>query len=219
MRTKRSSGFTLVEAILVITIGTVLLASSTVMYRQYRQSVGDTAALQRVIALQAAVESVYAVANGNSYPTLTDLQGAWRSKRPMDFNVSPWGGMSTGTWGGQSGIATDGAAILGGSSTSGNADNTVPDANLGDSGLLYYWTAPASGGVVGAADAAGGASTATYFRNFLVTIVPNSAQLNANGRPSYIFVRGSQPVTESEGGSLGGIVGDGSTTVPDGKLY
>ncbi len=218
MRTKSSPGFTLVEAILVITIGSILLASSTVLYRQYRQSVGDTAGLQRVVALQAAVESVYAVSNSNSYPSLADIQGAWVAKRPSDFNVSPWGGMAAGTWGGVPGIATDGAAVLGGSSNSGNADNTVPDANLGDSGLLYYWTAPASGGVVGAPDAAGGNTTATYFRNYLVTIVPNNAQLNANGRPSYVFVRGSNPIASTEGESLEGVVGD-SSAKPGQKLY
>lgn len=217
MGKQHARGFTLVEAILVITIGTILLASSTVLYRQYRQSVGDTAALQRVVALQATVESIYAV-NKATFPTVSDLQAAWAAKRPTDYNVSPWGGMAAGTWGGTSGIATEGAAIQGGVNDAGNADNTVPDANLGDSGMLYYWTAPTPGGAVGAMDAAGGNSTAVYFRNFLVTIVPNHAQLNANGRPSYVFVRGSTPVPPEEGGGVMGVVGN-STATPSTKLY
>lgn len=215
MRTRQAKGFTLVEAILVITIGTVLLGSSTILYRQYRQSVGDTSGLQRVVALQAAIESMYAVANG-TFPTLPDLQAAWVTKRPTDYNVSPWGGLSMGTWGGQAGIATDGAAVQGGVNTSGNADNSVPDANVGDSGLLYYWTAPASGGLVVTMDAAGGNTASASFRNYLVTIVPNNPVMNGNGRPSYVFVRGSIP--DSAGGDLTGIVGNGNTT-PTTKLY
>ncbi|HEY9854652.1 MAG TPA: type II secretion system protein [Stenomitos sp.] len=215
MRTRRERGFTLVEAILVITIGTILLASGTVLYRQYRQSVGDTAGLQRVIALQSTIETMYAISNA-TYPTLGDLQGAWVAKRPSDYNISPWGGMALGTWGGQAGIATDGAAIKGGSNSSGNSDNSVPDADVGDSGLLYYWTAPASGGVVAAPDAAGGNPTLVYFRNYLVTIVPNNAINNDNGRPSYVFVRGSIP--DTAGGTLTGVVGN-STATPDTKLY
>lgn len=215
MRTRHARGFTLVEAILVITIGSILLASSTVLYRQYRQSVGDSAGLQRVVALQSTIESMYATSNG-TFPTLPDLQAAWVKKRPTDYNISPWGGMSAGTWGGQSGVATDGAAIWGGVNTSGNADNSVPDANAGDGGLLYYWQAPGPGGVVAAEDSAGGNSSLIYYRNYLVTVVPNNAQLNANGRPSYVFVRGSIP--DEAGGTLTGIVGSGTAT-PSTKLY
>jgi len=217
VRTRRERGFTLVEAILVITIGTILLASSTVLYRQYRQSVGDTAGLQRVVALQATVESMYAV-NNATYPSITDLQAAWLKKRPVDYNVSPWGGLAAGTWGGQAGIATDGAAIQGGVNNAGNSDNSVPDANVGDSGMLYYWTAAAVGGPVGAPDAAGGNTSNSDFRNFLVTIVPNNATLNANGRPSYVFVRGSIPVDPTEAEGIQGVVGN-STATPDTKLF
>lgn len=215
MRFRHARGFTLVEAILVITIGTVLLASATVMYRQYRQSVGDTAALQRVVALQATIESLSSVATG-SYPTLGEVQGAWVVKRPTDYNISPWGGMALGKWDGTEGVATGGAAIQGGRNSSGNSDNSVPDANSGDNGLLYYWIAAAPGGVVAAPDAAGGNTTLAYFRNYLVTVVPNNALPNANGKPSYIFVRGSIPDQQRD--ELSGVVGDFVAT-PDTKLY
>lgn len=215
MRTQHARGFTLIEAILVISIGAVLVASGTVLYRQYRQSVGDTAGLQRVIALQAAIESLYSLTNG-VYPSLTDLQGAWVAKRPTDYNVSPWGGLATGKWEGNTGVATEGAAIQGGPNPTGNSDGSVPDANAGDSGLLYYWTAPASGGIVAAEDSAGGNWTLTSFRNYLVTVVPNNALKNANGNPSYVFVRGSIP--DKKQADLTGVVGDFVAT-PDTKLY
>lgn len=234
MPKQRSGGFTLVEAILVITIGTVLLASSTVLYRQYRQSVGDTSGLQRVVALQAAVESAYSVGRGK-YPDINELRALWMAKRPTDYNVSPWGGMATGYWGGQYGVATDGAAIYGGVNNTGDgSDNLVPDANTGDGGLLYYWMAPGaqstytnsgtgrilmatgSGIVVGALDGAGGSSTPLYFRNYLVTIVPNSQATMAT--PSYFFVRGSIPADANEGSGFFGQVGDGTTT-PGKKLF
>lgn len=190
MRTKKMMGFTLIEAILVITIGTVLLASSTVLYRQYRQSAGDSAALDKVMALQGTVESLYSL-RGGKYPDLTTLTSTWTSKRPSDYNMSPWGGF----------------AVVGGANigvTGGSASGYVPMPAAGDRGALYYWTTQSPTAIISAPDSAGGGEQDVSFLHYIVTIAPNN-----NASPSYWFVRGARQASVSNSFDLSGQVGSG----------
>lgn len=195
---RHSGGFSLIEAILTITIGAVLLASGTVMYQQYRQSAGDSSAVDRVMALQATVESSYAALN--QYPSLASLQAAWQGKRPLDANLSPWGGYAA-----SAGVAiTSGAAISGGPDTGSNGTQ-VPNPLVGDSGILYYWTKNNTSAYVDAVDTAGGGSSVVGFHNYLVAIVPN----HQPGIPGYEFVRGGHADPGNLSGGASGIVGPG----------
>ncbi|HEY9898335.1 MAG TPA: type II secretion system protein [Pantanalinema sp.] len=83
-------GFTLLEIGLALGIGIIIAASVTVFYNQTRDNAGDAAMRQRLGSLQAVVETLYS-AQGQS-PSLTDVQDAWKARRPEDYNKSPWGG-------------------------------------------------------------------------------------------------------------------------------
>lgn len=200
MRNKKTAGFTLIEAILVITIGTVLLASGTFLYRQYRQSVGDAAALDKVMAFQGTIESLYsmqgATPNGqtSSYPSLATVTSAWTAKRPSDYNMSPWGGY----------------AIVNGANlgvTGGAASGYVPMPAAGDTGALYYWTTQSPTAIISAPDSTGvDANTYTdvSFLHYLVAMAPNK-----NETPAYWFVRGARQASVSNSFDLSGQVGSG----------
>jgi prepilin-type N-terminal cleavage/methylation domain-containing protein len=187
MKHARSRGFTMIEIILVIVIGVVLVASGTVMYRQYRQSVGDAAAFDRVNALQNVVESTYAqmqsmpgVTTTGTYPPLSTVASAWQLKRPQDYANSPWGGIAGAGVGGVSQASSMAGGI---------ANGAVPPPNTGDNGILYYWRATNPNTYVSASDSAGGQTTSVAFYNYIVTIVSN---LPVNGAPAYVFVRSGQ---------------------------
>lgn len=83
-------GFTLLEIGLALGIGIIIAASVTVFYNQTRDNAGDAAMRQRIGSLQAVVESLYS-AQG-ACPPISDVQAAWKAKRPDDYNKSPWGG-------------------------------------------------------------------------------------------------------------------------------
>lgn len=178
MKPRKEQGFTLIEALLVITIGTVLLGSGTVLYNQYRQSVGDSAAYDKVVAFQSCVESAYAVQNA-SYSDIVTIRRYWQAKRPLDYNMSPWGGRSVSGAGNNHFVQGDYRPIGG----------AVPDPTQGDYGMLYYWyTSPANGALSASDSAGGGVMTASYL-NYLVAIVPNTY---TGSPPPYHFVRGSR---------------------------
>lgn len=191
--TGKNAGFTLIEAMLVITIGTVLLGSGTVLYNQYRQSAGDSAAYEKVVALQACVEGLYAIQN-QAYPDNTALMNYWKGKRPQDYDISPWGGYA------QKAAATD-SFVLGGT-----AAGVVPSAVVGDYGVLYYWRTLPQDGALTAFDSAGGGAKAVGFLNYLVAIVPDKY----TGTPPYYFVRGGR-MAQSVGTVEGQVGGSGQS--------
>lgn len=87
-------GFTLMEIILVITIGLGLILSATAIFNVARKNAGTARARDKVLALQSLVEQV-ASAQGGSYPDMVQLPQLWEQHRPMDYDVSPWGGLIT----------------------------------------------------------------------------------------------------------------------------
>lgn len=194
-KTGNEAGFTLIEALLVITIGTVLLSSGTVLYNQYRQSVGDSAAYEKVVALQSCVEGLYAI-NKQTYPDNTTLSNYWQGKRPQDYNLSPWGGLAVKV------TVTDNH-VLGGS-----AAGVVPNPTAGDYGVLYYWHTTPENGTLTASDSAGGGATSVGFHNYLVAIVPD----RYTGTPPYMFVRGARMGSSADNleGTVGGSGPSGS---------
>ncbi|MNX84929.1 hypothetical protein D3C86_1167460 [compost metagenome] len=197
MTRTNNGGFTLSEALLVIAIGGTLLASGTILYQQYRRSAADSAAIDKVVALQAQVEHLYVV-NRDTYPSVTQLAGVWQQRRPIDYNMSPWGGFAQ--------IGTDIASGLGGGDC---PEHYAASASPGTRGALYYWTAGPtasnSQAAVATWDDSGGDSQLRGFRYYLVGIVPNSYP-DPNS-PPYLFVRGGPPTDVEEIDALSGRVG------------
>ncbi len=90
-RQGRKRGFSLVEVLLVIVVGTVLLMSATLMYLNARDSAGMTKARDKVMALQQVVEQMATTAGG-TYPEIYQVAQVWDEKRKGDVASSPWGG-------------------------------------------------------------------------------------------------------------------------------
>ncbi|MEB3187083.1 MAG: hypothetical protein VKP72_06560 [bacterium] len=196
-----ASGFTLIEAILVITIGIVIVTSGTILYRQYSESVGTSNALDKVMALQETVE--YLAATDPSaevaYPDQPTLERLWVVKRPNDAYSSPWGGLTA------YGQASPPSALQGGTVTTGTVSDPASDA----AGVLHYWVASTRGGLLTANDTTGGVASAVTRRDYIVAICPSS-----RGQVSgYWFIRGAGNGTETA--DLRGQVGTGAVTAPD----
>ena len=195
-----AEGFTLIEAVLVITIGIVLVTSGTLMYQQYRKSVGTSVALDKVVALQETVE--YLAATDPSaevaYPDEPTLERLWAAKRPTDAYSSPWGGRTV------YGDQTPPVALLGGTESGGTVDDPADDAG----GVLYYWVAATRGGILTANDSTGGAPSTVSRRDYMLAIASPDDQ-------NYWFVRGAGNGTDTDTGDLRGQVGTGAGTAPD----
>lgn len=127
----RSAGFTLIEVTLAIVIGVVVLGGSVVLYHQVKTSAGNSKAKEKQLALGTLIEEFDARAN--RYPTLQELQPLWASKRPEDYNASPWGGALAGTHG------IDGNDNIPARSIVGTAPDYVATPSAAtDYGRLYY---------------------------------------------------------------------------------
>lgn len=86
-------GFTIIEVTLAIVIGVVVLASSSALYQQVRESAGNAKAKDKVMRIAAVIETVGAENHGH-YPKLAELQAAWYATTPNDLGSSPWGGLA-----------------------------------------------------------------------------------------------------------------------------
>ncbi len=195
-----ASGFTLIEAVLVISIGIVIITSGTILYRQYSESVGTSSALEKVMALQETVEYLAATDPSTevAYPDEPSLERLWAVKRPNDAYSSPWGGP---TFPGQ---GSPPQAVLGGSVTSGVVDDPADT----DGGTLFYWVTSTRGGLLTANDTTGGPASTVTRRDYIVAIAPSRSQ--AGG---YWFVRGAGNGTETA--DLRGQVGTGAAAAPE----
>lgn len=181
----RRRGFTLIEALLVISIGTVLLASGTVLYAQYRQTVSESAAMEKVVAFQSLIESMMA-SNADTYPTRDRVEAGWHDKRPQDWNMSPWGGNAA-----VAGVA----GAISGPAVGQTTGTVVPDAN--DSGCLHYYNALTPRDAITAVDSTGNQQTTVSYGKYLIAIVPPA-------RPAvFYFVRGGRAATDSLTGTVG----------------
>lgn len=86
----RQAGFTLIEVSLAIVIGITLLAGAIVLYQQTSMSAKNSAAKEKLMALSIVVEEVDL--RNYALPSIGQLREAWKSRRPSDYNTSPWGG-------------------------------------------------------------------------------------------------------------------------------
>lgn len=93
-RVNNQKGFTLIEVSLAIVIGIIVLGGAIVLYNQTKTSSANSAASAKSLALQSVVEEL-AAANNGTYPTVASLNTAWATRRPTDYNQSPFGGTLT----------------------------------------------------------------------------------------------------------------------------
>jgi len=197
-----TSGFTLVEASLVITVGIMVFASAIAIYRQYRHSVSLANANERVIALQQRVESLFSMRG--AIPTLSQLKTDWEVARPNDAFSNPWGGV--GKAGGVS------ASLMGGELTPTSGEVVAPNPSPDDQGVLAYYDTSDLPNYLRVNDVTTGTMTFTKWRNYACAIVPNT-----EGSQGYFFVRGisTNPVGSSSGTDLTGQIGDAMNSGDD----
>lgn len=88
----RRAGFTLIEVVFAIVLGVMLIGGATVLYQQVRESALNALAKEKLMAVTIVVEEQEA--RNYELPKLDQLRVAWKTKRPDDYNLSPWGGSS-----------------------------------------------------------------------------------------------------------------------------
>lgn len=134
-QTQRNHGFTLIEVSLAIVIGLIVLAGAVSLYQQNKTSVQDMAARGKVDALYVVIEEMEA--RNFALPNLDDLRTAWKTRRPDDYNLSPWGG----SFSDPETRFIDGKDDVAAGQEIGNSAAGTPFAGttLADRGRLYYF--------------------------------------------------------------------------------
>src|SRR4051812_2125246 len=93
---KARKGFTLVEVALAVAVGLIIIGGAVLGYNAVKDNASNSNARDRVLTAVSMVEE-YASANGGRYPSAgTTFTTMWKSKRPDDYNSSPWGGTTAG---------------------------------------------------------------------------------------------------------------------------
>lgn len=95
---KARKGFTLVEVALAVAVGLIIIGGAVLGYNAVKDNAANSNARDRVLTAVSMVEE-YASANGGRYPSAggNTFITMWKSKRPDDYNASPWGGTTAGT--------------------------------------------------------------------------------------------------------------------------
>ncbi|MDB5096148.1 MAG: hypothetical protein JWM80_569, partial [Cyanobacteria bacterium RYN_339] len=94
---KTRKGFTLVEVALAVAVGLIIIGGAVLGYNAVKDNASNSNARDRVLTAVSMVEE-YASANGGKYPTAgaNTFTTMWKTKRPDDYNSSPWGGATAG---------------------------------------------------------------------------------------------------------------------------
>ena len=147
MKSTVQRGFSLIEVILVITVGLGLIMSATLIYLSAKDSAGMTKGRDKVLSLQGIVEQ-FAATNGMRYPTIVQTAQLWTEKI-QDFRSSPWGGVILT---GLQPIPSVTATFYPGIDGQGGDTGIYPLDDLDPSGTVPYVTlspAPTTPGIVG----------------------------------------------------------------------
>lgn len=88
---KGRKGFTLVEVALAVAVGLIIIGGAVLGYGAVKDNAANSNARSKVLSTLSIVEE-YAAGNGGSYPALATMQTLLPTKRPDDYNKSPWGG-------------------------------------------------------------------------------------------------------------------------------
>ncbi|HEY9857530.1 MAG TPA: type II secretion system protein [Stenomitos sp.] len=131
-QTKRNGGFTLIEVSLAIVVGLLVVAGAVVLFNQGRASAQNSAAKEKLLAVSMLVEEIEQ--RNQALPNLSQLRTAWKTKRPDDYDKSPWGGTLTGNW-------IDGKDTVGVNQEIGNGAGGTPHPGTShaDVGRIYYF--------------------------------------------------------------------------------
>ena len=116
-------GFTLVEVALTVAVGLIIMGGAIMGYGAVKDN-ASSAFARRKVNTGATVVVEYAAANFGRYPTSVagatggEFSSTWVRKNPQEYNVSPWGGMTSDT--------TDGVMEIAPITTGADA-GTAPD--------------------------------------------------------------------------------------------
>ncbi len=175
-------GFTLIEVSLAIVIGVIVLAGAITLYNQSKVSAGNSKAQEKSLALAAVVEEL-AAANNMAYPSVGNVNTAWRTRRE-DADMNPWGGtLAVGAAPNQKAVKNAGDATNAGpyswpTSTMNAWSSTA--ANVASAGFAVYATGTGTSSVYDA----GVVATKTYANYFVGIVNPagEGAAFTAGGK-------------------------------------
>lgn len=131
----RHQGFTLIEVSLAIVIGLIIVAGSVAIFQQSKISAQNSAAKEKLVALSMLVEEVEA--RNFAFPTLSQLRTFWSTRRPDDYDKSPWGGVLTDA--ASASILGNDLVIPGQEIGDGLAGTPFAGTSEADRGRIYYF--------------------------------------------------------------------------------
>lgn len=176
---KARKGFTLVEVALAVAVGLIIIGGAVLGYNAVKDNASNSNARDRVLTAVSMVEE-YASANGGRYPVAggNTFITMWKSKRPDDYNSSPWGGTTAGADGADEAttafagsaaapsVATVTAAVTG--------VGTVGTADTNKAADMIYM--PISSNAPWASITAFSTASATAVKNYAVGIFDKNGQ-------------------------------------------
>lgn len=107
-KSKKQSGFTIIELVIVFVVVVILAALVVFSYNGVRSRERDAARQENIVSLQAELEIFYA--ENSRYPTLAQLNSQeWRSEHMPDFDS---GLLRDPRWSSEGDCHQDGRAVL-----------------------------------------------------------------------------------------------------------
>lgn len=133
----RAAGFTLIEVSLAIVVGILVVAGSVALFQQSKVSAQNSAAKEKLMSLSMLIEEIDQ--RNYSLPTMTQLRTHWKTRRPDDYNKSPWGGTFTVDPVANNCVDGNDAVGVGVEIGNGPGGTAQPGTTVADQGRVYYY--------------------------------------------------------------------------------